>query len=659
MNVGAANGGFPNDPQAISYRPQLLDGSRSLIDWSWLDASLASSGNPVVMGGVCGSDYQGVKPNCFRIPGSTGSNAWYFGQAVLFSSTGTPPAGLTNNQLYFVYPIGSANHYQVGDPTLVSLQPTPMLTAGPEISPTSQGSGTQNFSFRVWHPHWMSWFTLDPSGAENWTDSAAALTHSPYLPQFADQEKFYWEQTGTVIPMLRSQISTATNSYLNGESLNYTPFGRLNVIGGSGPGDRADLGVINEYAARAFLNETPADWANARLFTLGTVNYPFATILNEATGRIPPVNNGPPIGPGGNGVGGSYPALGAPSSTLTVDGNANNWSSVKLPLDGVPNKTVTYLGGQWGTSGYRADHEPSFSSLTYLVFGSPHYRDLLYLHGNRMQYVHTYGNDVQYRDHTLFGTHYWGLFANGCCERRGSFWIFRDTTLAAALGGDSNPERTYFADILNENYNYYRQWLNWKDGSSTNFHTGLFPPNAPGVANDTFIDSYGVSTSYLAYTMLHDPLAGLWLQQWAPFYNNICGEQGKGHISSYYCSQFSYAAALHDAGHLITLNGGVGRYYNGVDGSDFGIFPAYATILAGSGQVTQGKQCAQLTAGDLVKSVSIADWNNLSLGIDQLNEDTRSTILHVHSTSRTRLRPGQSSQVSQEEGNRSPTTRFR
>ena len=51
------------------------------------------------------------------------------------------------------------------------------------------------------------------------------------------------------------------------------------MIGGSGPGDRADLGVINEYAARAFLNEAPADWANARLFTLGTVNYPFATRL--------------------------------------------------------------------------------------------------------------------------------------------------------------------------------------------------------------------------------------------------------------------------------------------------------------------------------------------------------------------------------------------
>ena len=34
-NPGPA--GFANDPQAISYRPQLLDGSTNLLDWSWYD----------------------------------------------------------------------------------------------------------------------------------------------------------------------------------------------------------------------------------------------------------------------------------------------------------------------------------------------------------------------------------------------------------------------------------------------------------------------------------------------------------------------------------------------------------------------------------------------------------------------------------------------
>src|SRR6185295_8415306 len=40
--------GFTNDPQAISYRPQILDGSTNVLDWSWYDADLDSSNNPVI-----------------------------------------------------------------------------------------------------------------------------------------------------------------------------------------------------------------------------------------------------------------------------------------------------------------------------------------------------------------------------------------------------------------------------------------------------------------------------------------------------------------------------------------------------------------------------------------------------------------------------------
>src|SRR5215469_3239677 len=98
---GPGPGGFPNDPQAISCRPAILDGSNTVLDWSRLDATVASSSNPVQTGG-CGFDFQVTVPACLNVPSSVGVNAWYLGQAVRVSTTGTPVGGLTNGGLYFV-----------------------------------------------------------------------------------------------------------------------------------------------------------------------------------------------------------------------------------------------------------------------------------------------------------------------------------------------------------------------------------------------------------------------------------------------------------------------------------------------------------------------------------------------------------------------------
>ena len=85
-------GGLSNDPQAISYRPEVLDGATSVLSWSNFDATVTSTNNPIQTSG-CGIDFTGHPiTNCLNVPTSTGANAMYFGQAVRITSTGTPAA---------------------------------------------------------------------------------------------------------------------------------------------------------------------------------------------------------------------------------------------------------------------------------------------------------------------------------------------------------------------------------------------------------------------------------------------------------------------------------------------------------------------------------------------------------------------------------------
>src|SRR5215831_16616473 len=167
-NPGAPGpAGFVGDPQAISYRPEVLDGAVSVLNWSGLDATVSSARNPVRTTG-CGTDVQGTLLNCINIPSSTGANTWYYAQGTRVTCTANCVGGLMKGSLYWVYNNGSTNS-NGGSTNLVTIENTPQPTQKNKVLTVSQGSGTTSFSFRVWHPHWETWQTLDTSGDENWS----------------------------------------------------------------------------------------------------------------------------------------------------------------------------------------------------------------------------------------------------------------------------------------------------------------------------------------------------------------------------------------------------------------------------------------------------------------------------------------------------------
>jgi hypothetical protein len=627
--------GLPNDPQVISYRPEVLDGSTSVLNWNSLDATVASASNPVQTTG-CGNDYNGNPiTNCLNIPGSTGTNALYFGQGVRITSTGTPVGGLPNGGFRWVLNNGSINN-NCGSTNIVSIEDMPSPFNANQILTSSQGTGSTTFAFRVWHTTRMSWAMMDPSLDDNWSPggSATRVTRE-VLPALATAEKRYWEESGIITPLdVVDQNPNIALPCSFGGDLNYHPFGRANVIGGQQGGPRPDLGFPNDYAAQAFARGNPNDWLLAKLFSISEAAYPYATLLDEATGRIPVLNNGPPTGPGGNGVGGNYPQLGTPRTTYQ---QYNPPTDFAPPLENVPTAGTNWEAGIWPNLTYGAmDHQPSFQGFTYAILGSRHYLDLLYLQGNRGYSNQYTGPGQGLRDDNLGGTadHYWGLFLI-CCQGRGSARGLWDKTLPAALGGDNNVERTYYNDIITENGNYYPNWLVWKDGpGNSNLATSIIPPDwiGGGFETDTFVTNYLFATSYVMQTYLHAPLATQWLPVLQRFYEGCLGEQMAGHPVSYYCLDYSYSPATHNADQAIDGQN-IGQWLNGTDASDFGGFSEYTRILTG-GQMQQQGGSYTLTNGDTVKfanGVAVSP----SFPLDQMPGDQWFSILQVDNSNQT------------------------
>ena len=242
--------------------------------------------------------------NCLNVPGSTGTNALYYGEAVRVTSTGAPVGGLSNNTLKWVLNNGSTNN-NCADNNIVSIQDVPAATSqvgngATQILTSSQGTGTTTFAFRIWHETRFSWLTLDSTMADNWSPggSTTRVTRD-VIEALTTTEKQYWEQTGLIMPIVLNQTPQALGPPCSdGGQAYYEPFTVGPVIGGTGTGFRADLSFPNEFAAQAWANGGATNWNLAKLFSISVLASPYTTLLDEATGRIPALNNGAP-GTGG------------------------------------------------------------------------------------------------------------------------------------------------------------------------------------------------------------------------------------------------------------------------------------------------------------------------------------------------------------------------
>jgi hypothetical protein len=262
----------------------------------------------------------------------------------------------------------------------------------------------------------------------------------------------------------------------------------LDLVGfslGTGVGGRPDIGLQNEYVSEWWSSQTPQYWQFIRANALvGMGGQAQGDLLNEATGRMPTLNNG---GPGANhaGAGIPYAGLGTLFPNTRLFGGSLIEQGVAPALENVPYSDCT-VGSQCSNMAFGPiftltdnTHQSAFALGVYQVSGSEMYVPALEDAGLRAQYG--YGGLCNWlvnsgvtgdgMDCTINGVTYYTLLGPGD-ERRGQAWAMRDVAAAAAFGDDSfyGPERTYFNDDLTETY-----WFNVACGLGC----GLIDPPAP------------------------------------------------------------------------------------------------------------------------------------------------------------------------------------
>jgi hypothetical protein len=665
-NPGPA--GYPHDPQAINYRAALLDGTHTLIDFSAMrDATIDTSITPILINATGGKNCSKDAniPSCWVIPQSSGQTPWFLGGAHVFTTTGTPPhcyygAGLYGavstepcqysiGHLYFDYPAGTAGSQGL-DSTHVSFMDIEGNAQVGYLNPTDQGTGIVTWSSRIAHTKYMFWSTVAPDTSEPWSDGTS-VSYSPFQPAF-DQgpfsnERRYWEETGTIVPISLAQTPNVNYDVRAGGSYFYQPMGRGPVVGGGGQGFRPDIAIINEYAAACWVTmNVSGDCEHARSFALGQGIYPVSAVLHEATGRVPALNNGPPVFPGG-GQGGSYGLLGAALNDGVHDvvlGTASDFGVAAL-LSGAPinltwgdqgqhfYREAHYGASFWDTGACCAmDHEPEFQGLDYLVWGAEYMLDNIYLHADR-------GLEKDFQQHLSGTPNTYYAHMIGEAQVRGGSWIQREVEMCAAFGDDTRDERTYCNDVLHENYYAQLAWAAWIDGSTPGAWEASLTIPADVYFGDTFVQNYGTWADYKGQVMLHDPLSIAMNNKNAKIYQAACGHSvadWPAYPPAYYCTTYIPQRSIHNGGiytggSYLTALPNIGAVYNTTDGSDYGSAELGFGFTAGSGQVVTTYNPpgpnTQIVAGDLIRNYAAGYSGNPADNIDQLDPTRQYTVI--------------------------------
>ena len=115
--------------------------------------------------------------------------------------------------------------------------------------------------------------------------------HAAHLSRIHHAEKTYWQESGLVPPIYLGQPTPNVPVQWRYEAtLAYHPFSKDNVRGNADPGERPDIGFINEWSAQAFVDGTQTNLYYSRLYTMGAQSHGASTLLDESTGRIPVLN---------------------------------------------------------------------------------------------------------------------------------------------------------------------------------------------------------------------------------------------------------------------------------------------------------------------------------------------------------------------------------
>jgi hypothetical protein len=457
-----------------SYHAKYVDGVSTIRDWAATATVDQSTGISVAA-------------NTVTLPAFSDGSTLQSNQCVDFASSGTLPAPIVANKQYWLQPSanGAATYklYAVAN------------GSGSAVDITTTGSGTLTVTVRICQSYRTAWYSAaNDQGHENFSASATALTSLyPCLDCGGGvDERKYWYSTGLIPPfdptLVPNAMATA-NGFVGStyDSTLYRPLLAIRTyksIGSAGgpPGESP----FPDWDAQAWLLQNKVSWDYVRAAGMGEIHMPWVGVLQEATARVQPFNNGASRFNAAcvdSGTGRAYTQLGTPQPNWIYNGIGGGVSGILVPTSGQAAALSIGNFGVAGGDGSNPDqsHWPLDPYFQHLIFAKPWYLDQIYMSANLAQMIRwtpaTLGSaqtnkQVQYN---AAGTIYYAQWHFG---QDRAVKTIAYSAMGATLGASSTrPEKALSADYLQENY---CQWARFQSANAAALPgAGLWDTHTP------------------------------------------------------------------------------------------------------------------------------------------------------------------------------------
>lgn len=342
---------------------------------------------------------------------------------------------LAAGTIYYVYVI---------DANTITLHTNPQDAPGGSnpVDLTTTGSGTQTLTNYFSQPYRTWNFLNGPNAKSDWSSGAPTLR-----PAWTTAEKTYWVESGAIPAMDVSLTPTAATS------VTYIPNGVGNIRAQlNATGETQGIGMVPTWVSKAFMLQDAVGLQSLRVNALSAAGINSMGTLNEEVSggeiiaRIPAMNNG------SDGAGTGYSGMG------TVLPNTNYWSSGNRANAVQPNGGTGCFSESTGPDG---SHWPAVATHAFLVDGSRHLLEILWASANR--HIFSMNPSNTYRRKTVGATTYYGLQTENS-QFRSDAWRMKEVAAAAFFGGTCS-EKTYFSNIIRDNYAYFAASWPTRDAS--------------------------------------------------------------------------------------------------------------------------------------------------------------------------------------------------
>ncbi len=354
----------------------------------------------------------------------------------------TTDANLSTSQIYYAYTYGAANNntvFRLG------------TNANGPSSHISMAGGIGTFVPIPVCLFGGSIFTADSQGRSNFFQGTGSMAADNTVRTQFNQT--YLHSTGAIPPWSLSVNGTAFGgtikdipaivgassvSYWSG-SPTWSPVnsGPLALASRGGPGSLPDIGPLTTFHCVHFYNQSAVSDLAVRSITFAG-DFEGGGLRDAATGNYLNFGNS------------SYTNMPAPSSNqqstvMAINSNCYGFTGPSTP----PASGTGFLMGAEQDS----QHRPNTTFYGFLVFGEPHFYDLL-IESAQVAYLQTSGPARVPTSPAGYGI----FFASSSQGLRGSTWGFRELMLAATFAAATPPDgsgiTTYLSDLVGANFTF-------------------------------------------------------------------------------------------------------------------------------------------------------------------------------------------------------------